>query len=239
MISAIVICTLYVALLFGITKLFGVKYTEITKTTDNIKKGLLLPVSIVTIILTLFAVIFNWIPDVFTFSPRNENIILWVIPFIYVVGIFIRLQHAAWKDFTKKGLLYLFFGSLLVGFSEELLVRGVVVTALLDSGYTILLTGVISSVIFGALHIINYFNGQSFKITLLQVVATTLMGINFYVVFIITGTLWAPMLLHFIFDFSLLVQGGDLNKLSGKEKKVEPILALLLYVAALGALFLI
>jgi membrane protease YdiL (CAAX protease family) len=136
-------------------------------------------------------------------------------------------------------LLYLFLGTLLVGFSEELLVRGIVVTSLLDNGYSIVLTGIISSILFGVLHFINYFNGQSFRITLVQVASTALTGINFFVLFIISGTLWVPILLHAIFDFSLLVQGGELNKATGKEKNIESIIVLLLSISALGAVFFI
>jgi membrane protease YdiL (CAAX protease family) len=34
------------------------------------------------------------------------------------------------------------------------------------------------------------------------------MGLNFYIIFIITGSLWAPIIFHFLFDFSILAMGN-------------------------------
>jgi membrane protease YdiL (CAAX protease family) len=34
------------------------------------------------------------------------------------------------------------------------------------------------------------------------------MGLNFYIILIITGSLWAPIIFHFLFDFSILAMGN-------------------------------
>ena len=239
MISALTISGLYIIVLLAITKYFGVKYTEILKNTETIKKGLLLPVVTGTILLTLYAIYFDWIPDVFSYYPRIQNIILWSVPILLVISIVSHFKRASINKFTKKGLLYLFSGTLFVGFSEELLVRGIVVGSLIDSGYGVMLAGLLSSVIFGTLHFVNYFNGQDIKVTSVQVFGTTLMGINFYVLYIISGTLWIPIIFHFLYDLSILLIGADLNKLSGKESKLELYTNLGLHISAIISLIII
>lgn len=236
MITGIAICIIYILLLFGVTKLFGVKYTDILKSTTNIKIGILYPVGIATILITVFAVVFKWAPGVFTFTPRVDQPWFWVIPGLYIVGIIVRLTHAAWEDLGKRAIAYIFVGTAFVGFSEELLVRGILVTALLDSGYSVFVTGLLSSVIFGVLHFVNYFNGQSIKTTLMQVIGTILAGLTFFAMLVVSGTLWLPILIHFLFDFSILVQGGEVNQETGREYKYEKVIILIIYTAALASL---
>jgi membrane protease YdiL (CAAX protease family) len=225
MASGTLICITYLLILFGLTKLFGIKYTDITKSTENIKKGLVYPIGIATGILTIFAFADGWAPGVFTFTPKVEVLWLWIIPILYVVSILIRMTHANWSHFGKRGIAYLLVATMLVGFSEELLVRGILVSSL-DS-----------SVIFGLLHFINYFNGQDLKTTSIQVFGTTIFAINYYVIFAISGTLWLPILLHFLYDFSLLSQGGEVNKKTGKESSLELGLIFATYICAIIALF--
>jgi membrane protease YdiL (CAAX protease family) len=206
--KAILISSIYLALLFLFTKIFGIKYTEIINNNENIKKGIIYPVGIATIFLTVYALIFNWLPEVFSFSPTVNQPILWLVPFAIFVGIVARFLKLNKKAFQKNGFILLAIATLIVGFSEELLVRGIAVNSLLNSGYSVLLTGIISSFIFGLLHFINYFNGQDIKKTTVQVIGTILMGLNFYIIFIITGSLWAPIIFHFLFDFSILAMGN-------------------------------
>jgi membrane protease YdiL (CAAX protease family) len=239
MLEAIVICFGYVALLLGISKLFGVKYTDIIKNTSNIRNGLFLPVGIGALLLTLYAWLFGWLPKVFSFAPRLESWVLWLIPLLFLVGSVARLAHARWQDFDSKGLLYLVFGTLFVGFSEELLVRGIVVSSLMDHGFSILATGVYSSLLFGLAHGINYFNGQDAKTTLTQMCTTTLFGIDFFVIYVVTGSLWAPIALHFLHDFTLLVQGGSVNKPKSKNNFIDDGIVLALLVLPLIAVFYI
>lgn len=236
MITSIIICIIYLAVLFSLTKLFGVKYTELIKNTKNIKNGLVLPVGIAALLLIVYASVANWIPKVFTFSPRVHQPILWIIPIVFGVAILSRLTHASWKSLDHKGLIYLVIGTAIVGFSEELLVRGIVVSSLLDNHYSIIWVGIASSFIFGILHFINAFNGQDMKLTSIQVVSTFLYGINFFTIFVITGTLWLPILIHFLHDFSLLAQGAGVNKPSKNTTNLDSYLGITLLLLPLPAL---
>ena len=111
--------------------------------------------------------------------------------------------------------------------------RGLTVNALLGDGYSVVATGIISSLIFGLLHFINFFNGQDAKTTTMQVISTILAGANFYIMFVISGTLWLPIIVHALFDFSVLVQGGQINKHPKQQVLFDTILVLVLYVLAI------
>ena len=229
MLNAIIITTIYLGLLLGLTKFFGVKYTDIIKDNNSIKRGIIYPVGIATILLAAYAVAFDWIPEVFSFNLIVKDHILWLIPIVILIGIVARLTKLNTEVFEKNGFLLLAIATLIVGFSEELLVRGIAVGLLLNSGYGILLTGIISSIIFGLLHFMNYFNGQDIKKTIIQVVGTLLMGLNFYIIFIITGSLWAPIVFHFLFDFSILAMGSKPNL--GKNDLTSQIIAISTFVS--------
>lgn len=239
MIAAFIICFVYILILFTITRFFGVKYTEIIKTNNNIKKGLFLPIGISTVLLTVFAWRFHWLPDVMTFSPRLEVPILWVAPLLFLIGSFARLAHARWQDFDLRGFWYLFFGTLFVGYSEELLVRGIVVSILFENGYSILAAGIISSLLFGIAHGINYFNGQDAKTTLGQMFMTTLLGINFYICFVVSGTLIVPMAIHFLHDITLFLQGGSINAPKSKMNRFDMAIVVGLLISAVVLPFFI
>lgn len=209
MISSVIICALYLLILLIFSKIFGVKYTEIIKSNNNIKKGIIYPVGLSAILLIIFAYYFDWLPDVLSFSPKVNQLFLWLIPAITILSIIARFILINPKAFQKNGLILLSAGTLLVGFSEELLVRGIAVSALQNAGYSVLVAGIASSVIFGLLHFMNYFMGQDIKKTSIQVASTVLMGLNFYIIYVISGSLWFPIILHFLYDFSILGMGPN------------------------------
>lgn len=239
MLTAILICSIYVALLFGLTKFFGVKYTDLIKNTENIKKGIVYPIGIATTLLVIFSYVFSWLPEVMSFEPAVKKPILWIIPLVTTVAIIARFYKAHLSAFNKKGILFLVIGTFIVGVSEELLVRGIAVSSLEEAGYSVLLTGVISSLIFGLLHFMNYFNGQDIKKTSVQVFGTVLMGLNFYVILVISGTLWVPIIFHFLYDLSILLLGPDPKLDNSLVSKVISIATLAMFVLpVIGLVFL-
>lgn len=240
MITAISICFFYVLLIFIFTKIFGVKYTEIGKNVKNIKRGIIYPIGITTLLLTTFAISLHWVPKVFKYSPQISQQILLVIPIVTIISIFARFSLLRGTLHNKKRLLFLSMATLIVGFSEELLVRGIAVSALQNAGYSVILVGVFSSLIFGALHFVNYFNGQDVRKTATQVAGTICMGLNFYFILILSGTLWLPILIHFLYDFSILSLGVDFTFPNTVTTKVVTVSTLLMFILpVIGLLFLI
>lgn len=224
----------YGMVLFGLIKLGGVKYTEITKTTANIKNGILMPVGIATIALIAVSALNGWLMPAMTPAVRNAEPWMWVVPGAILLGIIVRLSKAKWQGFSPRGILYLLVGISLVGISEELLTRGLVVHFFTQSGipqYAIMLG---SSVLFGLLHGMNYFNGQDRKTTISQMIFTSIMGMALYTSLIVSGTLWVPIALHMLFDVSLLAFGHtDPHAAPRTPSRLELISTLVFYSGAI------
>ncbi|WP_310604893.1 CPBP family intramembrane glutamic endopeptidase [Anaerosporobacter sp.] len=100
--------------------------------------------------------------------------------------------------------------ALAVGFFEEVLCRG-----LLLNGLCVMLEGkknpvivsiVLSSLIFGALHFINVIDGSaSFIETAIQVVYTTVGGIVFAMAYKRSNTIWSTIVVHGFLDFAVFM----------------------------------
>ncbi len=92
------------------------------------------------------------------------------------------------------------FGALMIGLSEELMVRGVLFD-LLDGAREPLFAVVVSALLFGLGHISNFLvNGQPLSITLGQVGYATGLGLAFAVARSASGTLVPLVLIHALFD---------------------------------------
>jgi membrane protease YdiL (CAAX protease family) len=92
---------------------------------------------------------------------------------------------------------------LLAGVGEELAFRGVLLRLLLPRGVgpAVLL----SSVLFGLMHVANLAVGADWPTTLLQVTFTALAGAGYAAVRLRTGSLWPCIGLHALFDLTFRV----------------------------------
>ena len=119
--------------------------------------------------------------------------------------------------------------TLLVGFNEEWMYRGLLLVALarrlgLRRGAYAALT------LFGMLHLINMLAGQSAIATGVQFVMTLIIGASFTVAAIGLRSLWPGMLVHALHDFVVI----DLNRLAVAGSARWPVLALFCVTLAAG-----
>lgn len=87
-----------------------------------------------------------------------------------------------------------------IGLSEELACRGVILPALMHKGKvpSILL----SSTIFGALHLMNLFKGAGFEDTILQIIFAAAFGLTMAIVRYKTGLILPQIFIHALWDFN-------------------------------------
>ncbi|AIO19482.1 CAAX amino terminal protease self- immunity [Candidatus Izimaplasma bacterium HR1] len=102
--------------------------------------------------------------------------------------------------------IYLFLiDSLSTGFFEEIVFRSMILIVLLQAlpktKKGMLYAVVLSSAIFGLVHLLNLFVGASLGNTLLQIGYSFLMGMMWAVVFLKTKNIWLSMLLHALYNF--------------------------------------
>jgi membrane protease YdiL (CAAX protease family) len=93
--------------------------------------------------------------------------------------------------------------TLLVGFSEEAMFRGVLLHNAIKK-YGTIKAVFISSLGFSLLHSINIFGGQSISATLIQMAFTFVLGLFFSLVAIRVKNIVPLIIFHFLWDFTLL-----------------------------------
>ncbi len=130
-----------------------------------------------------------------------------LLPCLAVVVNNFPFLALAWGETTlvRPDLLPLFLADcLLIGVFEELAFRGVFFVAILEKRRTskksIFWTSVVSSALFGLVHLANLLEGAGLPATLLQVGYSFLIGGMCAIVLLKTGNILFPILLHAIFD---------------------------------------
>lgn len=114
-------------------------------------------------------------------------------------------------NFDIPTILNLATFCLLIGIVEEFLCRGWLLNEFLerfsDSKKNIIFSIILSSIIFGFIHIFNIMTGQSLADTLVQVLSATIFGMCLGLIYYKTKNIWSVVLIHAIWDFCLML--GD------------------------------
>lgn len=98
---------------------------------------------------------------------------------------------------------------LAVGFGEEATFRGVVLRALAPRG--MMRAAVISSVLFGAIHLVNLATGANPVNVGFQIVYTAGIGFAFAAAALVTGAIWPLVAIHCILDFANALQASEVG----------------------------
>lgn len=165
-----------------------------------------LPELVGAVILAAFTLSVGWWREVFGRQPIGGRGWMWIA--IVVVLLFNILRFAT-IDYGKAGfdvVLTWLLAGLLIGFTEEVLTRGLVVNLMRKAGYREVMVAVISAALFAGLHAGNLLNGQNLLATGFQLVYTFAFGILMYLALRVTGTIIAPILLHASTDPSIFLQ---------------------------------
>ncbi len=234
MLLGIVVVAVYAVVLIGLQKASGVPYPDIAKSADNLRKGVVIPVAITTVLLVVYAALTGRLLPSFSI-PRVEVGWLWAVPVVFAAMIVMQFMRARWNRFDRRAIVFMVVGTALVGLSEELLVRGVFARFLQESGMDLRWIAVLSSVVFGLVHGLNIVNGQAVSTTVLQVVLTTVVGLGLFAAFAVSGTLWLPIALHFLMDLAVMSRGGTLNEDDETAPAAQVVLTVLLYLLSLAS----
>lgn len=132
--------------------------------------------------------------------------LLW-FPALYLVA-FGGLAAAAGVSLTRTQVLFVLANVAMVGMSEELMFRGVLFRALRSRLYmwpAILLT----SVLFGGVHVFNVFITGQLLDAAVQALAATFTGLVMMALLLRTGSLWVPIVYHALFDLGVFLSGSS------------------------------
>lgn len=215
--SAIAAILGYMVVVFTVWSLTGLDYDEVGDTVENVRKGIVLSISVGAIYLILVTTFLGWWKPALHEPRRVGSRWMMLIPALLVVGAIGNLATTKWGeiDGVASYALWLAIGTLLVGFSEELLTRGIAIVGGRGSMHE-KWVWVFSGAIFGLLHAPNALFGQSLRETAQQIVFAFGVGLMYYVTRRITGALIVTMALHAIWDFSIFIQNHSVQDLEDK-----------------------
>lgn len=196
----------YVAVFVLLFRILGVNYAEISG-------ALVVPMAVLAALLLALTSWLGWWRPVLSEDLPAARWLL-AVPALFLAGALGNLALTAWGSRPLALVAYLALGALLVGFSEEIVFRGLMVVGLRDR-YGEALVCLYSSLAFGLLHGVNFFLGQGLADTLGQVVFAFFVGIVLYVARRATGTILACMALHALWDFSSFVRPGSVSESGG------------------------
>lgn len=146
-----------------------------------------------------------WRPAVFE-AGRSRHRWPIIAPAIMAVSIVLSLVKVDWARIDAGYLAGLLLLGVLVGFNEELVTRGLLLTAM-RARYREVWVWFITSALFGLMHAINIINGAPILQTLPQIALAFLGGTAFYIVRRVTGSLIGAMVLHGAWDFATFATG--------------------------------
>lgn len=174
---------------------FGIKYSS-----PNMTK-IIFFVEIVLTAFTVYVYLKHFKGSAFNKVKINGFIIEMLIA-VFIIAL-LQIFTGDYKNKDIVLILYIVFTTLLVGISEELMFRGIVLTAFInrEKHYAI----VVSSAMFSILHFVNILGGLPTKDMLNQMMLTYLVGIVFAFVFIKTNNLLLLMIYHSFWDMLLIV----------------------------------
>lgn len=194
----------YTAVVFLVQMIAGVPYTELGRDGATLFFGAGLSLIVGAMLLALTTSLLGWWrPALFERKPSARWPIF--VPAIMAVALVVNLASTDWGSYDGA-----FFAAslvlLLVGFTEEMTARGLLLVSLrsrLGEGWVWFLT----SALFGLMHLVNAASGQDLLLTLQQVGMAFLGGTVLYILRRTTGTLiWAMVLLG-LWDFSTFAVG--------------------------------
>ena len=167
------------------------------------------------VILLVFLASVRWIRPVFSKQPIRGRWWMWIFVVLAVIPIFLRLAGIDYGSYGASVVITTLLVGLIIGFTEELLYRGIVVRILREAGHGEGSVAVISSALFGLSHSLNAAGGQPILTVALTVVFAFGFGMVMYMVMRATGNIIWPMIVHGLTDPTTFLSSGGVDTSTG------------------------
>ena len=186
----------------------GVDYRQIASETSLVQ-AVIQPLGIAAVLLAVFNSWAGWWRATLFETHRVRRPLLLAVLLLAMLGfIAATLGSTDFAAITLRHLALVAVTTLLVGFCEEMVSRGILLVSLRGSLRSEAWVWFVSGAMFGLLHATNAFFGVG-ALALLQVVLAFCVGSGLYLLRRLGGTLLLPMLVHAAWDFSTLASGLD------------------------------
>jgi membrane protease YdiL (CAAX protease family) len=186
--------------------------------------------AILAIITAIILLKLDWWRTIGFQRLSKKYMLLLIIPVIPLIGNLFGRYNSIQFGFY----IYYFLLSVLVGFAEEGIYRGIILQVLLKRGVWKAL--VISSVLFSLSHIMNALAGWNLGHVLLQLTYSFALGFGWSAFALRTGTIWPLMIIHCLIDFFSFIKAENIFK---SLQSSQPDLKAIIYSIGLSAIFII
>lgn len=165
---------------------------------DIVKHRLSPSLAAASLFLLVVVLLFRWGREVGLAQGPQRGTLKVIWPWLLFLALFAASALNAGLP-AASVTLFILANTLMVGWSEEVMFRGIWLRGLFRSfGTWVAIIG--SSVIFGAMHVLNVFLTGDLRGAVIQAVAAFLSGVFLAAVRLRTGSLWTGIVLHGLWD---------------------------------------
>ncbi|MDO3408210.1 CPBP family intramembrane metalloprotease [Saccharibacillus sp. CPCC 101409] len=118
------------------------------------------------------------------------------IYYLPLLAVLVAISFKGFRPLTIQEILFFLFFTLLVGFVEETVYRGLIFKTMLKKGAVAAI--VTSSILFSITHVLNALSGQSLAATLLQLLYALLVGCALALLLLKNGNILPLIAFHFL-----------------------------------------
>lgn len=200
----LVVVIAYAAIIQGLGALIGVdtSYSDSQfPTTESLVRNALIPIGASIVFAAAVVTWLGWWREVLHYRAPVRRWVRWVpISMLVVALVGVNYGHLADQSLSLVACLLVL--GLFVGVGEELMFRGIGVHVFRRAGLTEGKVALYSSLVFGLVHISNAFGEGAQAIAQALIVSTS--GYFFYLCLRVGGIILLPMLVHGLWDTSLI-----------------------------------
>ena len=221
----IVIYTIFMAIVFYVMNeivIWGYGGGTIVKAMVGFPQGFLAISEMVLAALVLILVLI--FGNSYIFSQKRSSVFEGLFyGLFFVIMAFILFLANSGAISAGLPVLNILIGAFFVGITEEFFCRGWFLNEFLerygDTKKGVLYSIWVSALLFGLMHLGNFFNGQDLATTIIQIINAAALGVCFGAIYYKTKNIWSVVILHAAWDFVLFL--GDLAPVT----ELSPVIA--------------
>lgn len=179
-------------------------------------------------------------------KPQGKSIIYGIkrgIPIFVVslISLFSSLTGILGEKLNIPNLISLIILAITIGMAEEFFFRGFIQGEIVDaygkSRKQVIISVVVSGVIFGLVHITNALSGQDIITTLMQVLQASSLGILLGSIYFITKNIWSVVFLHAFYDFAIML--GEVNSYKDCINSTDISMIMLIFTFVVSLIYVV
>ena len=156
---------------------------------------------------------------------------------VSLISLFSSLTGILGENLNIPNLISLIILAITIGMAEEFFFRGFIQGEIVDaygkSRKQVIISVVVSGVIFGLVHITNALSGQDIITTLMQVLQASSLGILLGSIYFITKNIWSVVFLHAFYDFAIMLSEVNSYKDCINSTDISMIMLIFTFVVSL------